>query len=144
MMNDRKQSVRRILITVAIIYVVFCVCSCALQRRLLYFPTEIPANAVESVAQEHGFVAWKNPAGEIIGWKIPADGTATGSVLIFHGNAGCAVGRDYLARPIHEMGLLASLPSRGSAPARLESIATNAPGQETGAPHNAVNVDVFV
>lgn len=50
---------------------------------------------------EHGFVPWKNSSGQIIGWKIPASGIATGSVLIVHGNAGCAVGRDYIAQPIH-------------------------------------------
>jgi pimeloyl-ACP methyl ester carboxylesterase len=101
-MSDWKKSSRRILITVAVIYLIFCVCSCAMQRRLLYFPTKIPADVVESVAKEHGFVPWKNPAGQIIGWKIPASGTATGSVLIVHGNAGCALGRDYIAQPIHD------------------------------------------
>ena len=103
-MNEWKKSSRRILITVAIIYIIFCVCSCAMQRRLLYFPTKIPADAIEAVAKEHGFVPWKNPAGQIIGWRIPASGTATGSVLIVHGNASCALGRDYIAQPIHDAG----------------------------------------
>jgi pimeloyl-ACP methyl ester carboxylesterase len=101
-MNDWKKSSRRILITIAVVYLILCVCTFALQRRLLYFPTKIPADVIESVAKEHGFVPWKNPAGQIIGWKIPASGTATGSVLIIHGNAGCALGRDYIAQPIHE------------------------------------------
>jgi uncharacterized protein len=101
-MADWKQSSRRILITVAIAYVLLCICGCALQRKLLYFPTKIPADVVVQVATEHGFVPWKNSSGQIIGWKIPANGTATSSVLIVHGNAGCAVGRDYLAQPIHD------------------------------------------
>lgn len=104
MHGDWKKSCRRIVITVAVIYVVLCVCSCALQRKLLYFPTKIPADAIGTVAREHDFEPWKNPAGQIIGWKMPANGTATGSVLIVHGNAGCALGRDYIARPIHEAG----------------------------------------
>lgn len=101
-MNDWKKSSRRILITIVIIYGVVCVCVFLFQRSLMYFPTRIPANEVESAAKEHGFVPWKNPAGQIIGWKIPASGTATVSVLIVHGNAGSAVGRDYIAQPIHE------------------------------------------
>lgn len=101
-MSDWKKSSRRILITVAIIYAIVCVCVFLFQRSLMYFPTRIPANAVESAAKENGFVPWKNPAGQIIGWKIPASGTAAGSVLIVHGNAGCALGRDYIARPIHD------------------------------------------
>src|SRR5215469_17467877 len=101
-MNDWKKSSLRILITIAVVYFILCVCAFVLQRRLLYFPTKIPANVIESVAREHGFVPWKNPGGQIIGWKIPASETATGSVLIIHGNAGCALGRDYIAQPIHD------------------------------------------
>jgi hypothetical protein len=83
-------------------YSVLSLIACVCQRRLIYFPTKIPADAVESAAPEHGFAPWKNPDGRIIGWKIPASGPATGSVLIVHGNAGCALGRDYIAQPIHE------------------------------------------
>lgn len=97
-----KSSCRRILITVAVIYVLFCIYGFAMQRRLLYFPTKIPADVVESVAKDHGFVPWENSAGEIIGWKKPANTNYTGSVLIVHGNAGCALSRDYIAQPIHE------------------------------------------
>jgi pimeloyl-ACP methyl ester carboxylesterase len=97
-----QKSNRRILMTVAIIYVSFCFCGCALQRKLLFFPAKIPANAVVQAAAQNGFAPWKNPEGEIIGWKIPANGNATGSVLIVHGNAGSAIDRSYLAQPIHE------------------------------------------
>ena len=83
-------------------YALLCICGCAFQRRLLYFPTEIPAEAVVPAGAQHGFVPWTNSSGQIIGWKIPAHGTATGSVLIVHGNAGCAIGRDYMAQPVHE------------------------------------------
>ncbi len=66
------------------------------QRRLIYLPTKIPADVIESVAAEHGFAPWKNPTGQIIGWKMAASGVATGSVLVVHGNAGCALSRDYI------------------------------------------------
>jgi pimeloyl-ACP methyl ester carboxylesterase len=99
-MNDWKKSARRMLITVAIIYSLFALAVMVFQRRLLFIPTKIPANVIVQVAAEHGFAPWMNSSGQIIGWKIPARGTTTGSVLIVHGNAGCAVGRDYLAQPI--------------------------------------------
>ncbi len=86
----------------AVVYFFLCVCGCALQRKLLFFPTKIPADAVVQAGAEHGFVPWKNNSGQIIGWKIPTIGKAAGSVLIVHGNAGSAVDRDYLARPIHD------------------------------------------
>ena len=72
------------------------------QRRLIYLPTKIPADVIESVAVEHGFAPWKNPTGQIIGWKMAANDVVTGSVLVVHGNAGCALSRDYLAQPIHD------------------------------------------
>lgn len=101
-MSDWKKSSRRILITVAIAYALLCACGCALQRKLLYFPTKIPTDAIEAVAAGHGFAPWKNSAGDIIGWKMLAKTNATASVLIVHGNAGCALGRDYLAQPVHD------------------------------------------
>lgn len=57
---------------------------------------------VVQAAAEHGFVAWKNSAGQIIGWKLPAASPPAASVLITHGNAGCALDRDYLAGSIHD------------------------------------------
>jgi pimeloyl-ACP methyl ester carboxylesterase len=85
-----------------IAYVFLCFCGCAIQRKLLYFPSKIPADAAVQAASESGFLPWKNPSGQIIGWKIPVHGTSAGSVLIVHGNAGCAIGRDYMAQPVHE------------------------------------------
>ena len=92
----------RVLQLLVIVYLLIVLAALIFQRRLIYFPTKIPADRVVQAAAEHGFVPWKNPAGQIIGWKIPGGGTATGSVLIVHGNAGCALDRDYLARPIHD------------------------------------------
>ena len=87
--------------TLFVAYVLVVLAVLIFQRRLIYFPTKISGDMVVQEAAEHGFVPWKNPAGQIIGWEIPADGVATGSVLIVHGNAGCAIDRDYLADPIH-------------------------------------------
>ena len=114
------------------------------QRRLIYFPTKIPADVIVPVAAEHGFTPWKNTAGDIIGWKMLARGASVGSVLIFHGNAGCALSRDYLAQPIHNAadvnvfvleypgyGARAGSPGKGSMFAAAEEafqlLATNAP-----------------
>jgi uncharacterized protein len=75
-----------------------------LQRRLLFFPDTFPESLAEQRGAESGFLPWKNGKGEIIGWKLPANGPATRSVLIVHGNAGSASGRDYIAQPIHDTG----------------------------------------
>jgi hypothetical protein len=101
---SERPSFFRVLLLLVIAYLLIVLAALIFQRRLIYFPRIIlPALAVPAAA-ELGFVPWKNPAGQIIGWKIPAGGTATGSVLIVHGNAGCAIDRGYLANPIHVAG----------------------------------------
>lgn len=91
-------------IAIALGYGLLLLVGCAWQRKLLYYPTRHTVAAAERLAAQEGFVAWRNSGGEIVGWKIPAALPATGSVLIIHGNAGCALDRSYLARPIHEAG----------------------------------------
>ena len=92
----------RVLRTLVLTYVVACVAGCAWQRKLIYFPTTLAPDRVEAIASKRGFVPWKNSVGQIIGWHLPASGTATGAVLIVHGNAGSALDRGYIAKPIHE------------------------------------------
>jgi pimeloyl-ACP methyl ester carboxylesterase len=96
------QRARRALLTLVALYLLLCAAGCALQRRLIYFPTKLDPRVAEQMAAKEGFQPWRNPAGEIIGWKFPASSSPTASVLIVHGNAGSALNRDYFARPIHE------------------------------------------
>jgi pimeloyl-ACP methyl ester carboxylesterase len=92
----------RVLLLLVIVYLLVVLAALIFQRRLIYFPTKIPADLAVQAAAKHGFVPWKNPAGQIIGWKLPATSSPVASVLITHGNAGCAIDRDYLAKPIHD------------------------------------------
>jgi hypothetical protein len=92
------------LLTIVALYLLLCAGGCALQRRLIYFPTRLDPRVAEQIAAKEGFQAWHNQAGETIGWKLPANGSPTGSVLVVHGNAGCALDRGYLAKPIHAAG----------------------------------------
>lgn len=97
-----RRSVIRILQTLITAYVLLVLVVAIFQRRLIYFPGRISAGLAERVAAERGFAPWRNPSGQIIGWKLPASSSPVGSVLIFHGNAGSAIDREYLARPIHD------------------------------------------
>jgi len=92
----------RVLLTLAIIYILFVLVAMCLQRALIYFPRIIPPGLAEEAAAELGFVPWRNPSGQIIGWKLPASSASAGSVLVVHGNAGCAMDRGYIAKPIHD------------------------------------------
>jgi pimeloyl-ACP methyl ester carboxylesterase len=97
-----KQRAIRMLLTLGIAYGLFVLMAAVFQRRLIYFPRTIPPALAEPSAAGLGFVPWRNPAGQIIGWKLPAASAPVASVLITHGNAGCAIDRGYLAGPIHD------------------------------------------
>lgn len=90
-----------VLLTLAIAYVLLSLVVMFLQRRMIYFPTRLTPAQEAHLAAQNGFLPWRNPAGQIIGWELPTKARSAGSVLILHGNAGCAVDRGYLADPIH-------------------------------------------
>jgi pimeloyl-ACP methyl ester carboxylesterase len=96
-----RRSFIRVMQLLVIGYLLLLLAVLIFQRRLIYFPTKIPADVIGSVAAGHGFAPWKNPAGELIGWQMTRT-NATASVLIVHGNAGCALSRDYLAQPVFD------------------------------------------
>ena len=96
-----RRSIKRMFPLLLIAYFAVVLLVALFQRRLLYFPTKLTARQAELAAAEEGFAPWTNKLGQLIGWKIPANGSPTGSVLVIHGNAGCALNRGYLAKPIH-------------------------------------------
>jgi uncharacterized protein len=102
--STRRSRIHRWWLRLGVCGGLICLSGCALQRRLIYFPKKLPAVTAEAIAAREGFVLWRNSDGEINGWKMPAKGRATGSVLILHGNAGCALDRGYLAGPIRDAG----------------------------------------
>ncbi|MDB6025314.1 MAG: hypothetical protein JWM68_1537 [Verrucomicrobiales bacterium] len=104
--TKRKPILLRMILTVLTLFVLLCVVGCALQRKLIYFPTKLTPTAAAQVAAEGGFLPWKNKEDKIIGWYLPAKGASTGSVLVIHGNAGYALNRSYFAQPIHEAALV--------------------------------------
>jgi pimeloyl-ACP methyl ester carboxylesterase len=90
----------RMLLALILGYGLLALAVAVLQRQLIYFPTRLSADAVEAAAAQNGFAPWRNQSGRIIGWRMAAGGSAIGSVLVAHGNAGSALLRDYLAKPI--------------------------------------------
>ncbi len=89
------------LTTFVIGYTVVLVFFTLFQRSLIYVPKHLTMAAAEQEAASNGFVAWRNKSGQLIGWKLPAGSNSIGSILIIHGNAGWALDRAYMARPIH-------------------------------------------
>ena len=68
------------------------------QRGFIYFPAQQPEPLLAGIARALKMEPWRSSSGEIIGWKTleKADHAETGNVvMVFHGNAGYALDRDY-------------------------------------------------
>lgn len=86
----------RIALAVAALLLVAAALLWFAQRRLLYFPSRADAAAEERRARAAGLEPWA-PGGERMGWRARHPAGARGTLLVFHGNAGSAVDRAYLA-----------------------------------------------
>jgi hypothetical protein len=69
------------------------------QRKMIYFPSHESEEKLLREAEAKGITAWRDANGELIGWKASAQemGNGRNGVVVFHGNAGYALHRDYLA-----------------------------------------------
>lgn len=86
-----------------------------LQTRLLYHPLA-PTQGERRAAAGDGVLPW--PTSDVLrAYRVePATGSATATVLVFHGNAGHALGRSWYARMLGPLGvrvLLAEYPGFG-------------------------------
>ncbi|MFN8012779.1 MAG: hypothetical protein U0P81_15525 [Holophagaceae bacterium] len=80
-------------------YAALCALAFVFQRDLMYFPDRARETDLLAQARRAGLEPWRDSAGRLRGWKsLHPGGGSAGRVLAFHGNAGCAVQRSYLAR----------------------------------------------
>jgi uncharacterized protein len=87
------------------------------QEHLIYLPQKLSADSVESRAVALGLVPW--PAGQADVRGFLADTPTTGvkgTVIVFHGNAGTALGRSHYVESLTRLGyrvILAEYPGYG-------------------------------
>jgi hypothetical protein len=105
----------RIPVYLAVGYVIFCACIYLLQRRLLYHPG--PEAPFEDDYRAAGLAAWPEPGDSFRGYINPdMPGGRPGFVVVFHGNAGTALDREYYTGMPGALGyrvLLAEYPAYG-------------------------------
>jgi hypothetical protein len=90
----------RLLRAVALAYLFVLLAMLAFQDRLIYFPTREEEPALVDLAQRLGLEPWREAGGGIIGWKTARPKglpPAANRLVVFHGNAGCAVVRSYFS-----------------------------------------------
>ena len=102
MWNYRKGLWRKL--TVVIFALGAFIMLTALQRQLIYFPSNAQADALAELALRMGLKTWRDNSGEAIGWKSPGDPNARFRMLVFHGNAGYALNRDYFVTGLRALG----------------------------------------
>jgi len=67
----------------------------ALQRQLIYFPSKGHADDLSGLASRIGLQAWQDENGMTIGWQASGKRQARNRMIVFHGNAGYALDRQY-------------------------------------------------
>ncbi len=98
-----RRKVFRVLTVVAVIYLLAAVTVFFCQRRLLYFPNQLPLPLAVQIAKRSGLEPWNGPSGELIGWrKLSQTNASHHRILITHGNAGSAIDRVDYAGYINE------------------------------------------
>lgn len=125
-MNRRRtMTLLRLLLFALGAYAVVVLIYAVLQERLIFFPSKSSETSDLQRANEAGWRPWRNPADELIGWRL-GDPEARQRMLVFHGNAGSALDRRYLARGFAFQGdervwevIVMEYPGYGSRPGKL-------------------------
>lgn len=84
------------------VYLGLLVALTLMQRRLIYLPVTLSPDDAKIEAAGAGLLPWTNSAGAIIGWQLPADPHAPGTILMIHGTDGWAVDRAIPAKAIRK------------------------------------------
>lgn len=94
-MSGKKVTASRVVILGVLIFTgLYVVCVVGLtigQRKLLYYPCKVSIKEEQPSAAKSGFKPWENGQRELIGWFRPSQtGPARRTILLLHGNGGCA------------------------------------------------------
>jgi len=100
-------------------YAAFCLFLYWRQEGMLFFPEQAPLETVRRQAQAAGFRLWPEEGDSYGALLAEPTGPVLGTCLIWHGNAGSARQRGYLAAPLLRMGwrvVVAEYPGYGARP----------------------------
>jgi len=78
------------------LYAVLCLLLFLVQRKMMYFPAQTSEAEALSRAAAQGLKPWRTGEGRLIGWRPAVSQSTATRLLVFHGNAGSALDRDYL------------------------------------------------
>lgn len=92
-----KPKLLRLLRTIAVCYLLFCVLIGLLQRFLIYHPFHETEPTLLAQASRVGAEPWRDASGALLGWKsaLRPGPPPANRLVIFHGNAGYALHREH-------------------------------------------------
>jgi len=95
------KSILSLLAAAGFIYLLVMAFYALTQRNLIYYPSTMPIEQAQSMVQAMGGEPWLSADGQWQGWSMsvgPAsEGVKRRRAVVFHGNAGMALNRDYYA-----------------------------------------------
>jgi len=110
-----RTRLRELLLRITLLMAMLAGATYFLQDRLLHYPEPIELPAALALARQLRLAPWPDAA-QPRGWlRVPAD-AARGTVILFHGNGGHALHRDWYADMLEQHGyrtLLAEYPGYG-------------------------------
>ncbi len=80
-----------------VIYALLCLALVGCQRQVVYYPSQATEERLVREAETEGLTMWRDEDGKYIGWKTAAGKNGSRAVVVFHGNAGYALHRTYIA-----------------------------------------------
>jgi pimeloyl-ACP methyl ester carboxylesterase len=107
----------------------------ALQRQMIYYPTVAGERAQLDEAARLGLQSWQDENGDLIGWRPAKEGDGDQRILVFHGNAGFALHRQYFVEGFRALGkgwsvYLFEYPGYGARPGSPSEAAIKSSAQE--------------
>ncbi|MEM1080313.1 MAG: alpha/beta fold hydrolase [Pseudomonadota bacterium] len=95
------KSLLSILALIGLAYLLVTVFYALMQRSVMYYPVTVPLEQARSMVAAMGGEPWLSQDGQWQGWfkalGQSADGVVKSRAVVFHGNAGMALNRDYYA-----------------------------------------------
>jgi len=85
-------------------YLAICLFLFLRQRQMIYFPERLIEEEMMAEAGQSGFSRWLDKDQQAIGWMLPG-GAEGPPLLIFHGNAGHALGRSGMIQRLRSAGI---------------------------------------
>ena len=119
-------ALQRLLLILVVAVLLYCAAALYIylcQDRLLYFPHTYSHTEAINRARALGFQLWPSDAQDYYGFAdSPETDDDKGTVLVFHGNAGSALDRDYYGTQLRACGyrtILCEYPGYGARPGKV-------------------------